>query len=534
MELLESQNNKHFYNFIHFGGVADHSERERFAASLFSFLFLGPGAPVTLSVRLSYSSPIQEVLSKPIVQEMCNNDAQTSERVSQEVLEFVKHTNKAISLIEDPFEEEQGALAVLKGLSEQGFRSEWNKISGLLKQLYPKHDLNVAFYNKEFRKVFDTEKMKKGHASSFESIKELLIEEWDGLLTKKKMNWELEIINKELELFSAKLFDQLKKLKRLRTILKPFTDQFGRMWDLSKGEWRKVQFDMLEKYASILEKDKSLQQLAELLGRMQQAEKELEEETFMNTRLVPQWKVDHADRSDLVGIHESDDLSSLLPSETALLADNNLQTVFFKKYSEKKLQTFEYEAKKMRYVEEEFEDLRNKQKEDKKGPFIICVDTSGSMHGAPENVAKAIALALMKVAIRENRKCYLVSFSTEIRTLDMSDLKDSLDEIVEFLSMSFRGGTDATPALLEALRMLEKEDFKKADVIMVSDFVIPELERGLLEKIDKAKEGATKFHSLVIGDRDDKGVIAKFDNNWFYNLNDEENNLTLVRDLSKI
>jgi uncharacterized protein with von Willebrand factor type A (vWA) domain len=89
--------------------------------------------------------------------------------------------------------------------------------------------------------------------------------------------------------------------------------------------------------------------LPKCLGKMRQAEKEFEEELFANIQLKPEWKVDHASKADLIGIHESDDLSSLLPSETALLADETTQSVFFKKFAEKKLQTFEYQAKMLSY-----------------------------------------------------------------------------------------------------------------------------------------------------------------------------------------
>ena len=43
-----------------------------------------------------------------------------------------------------------------------------------------------------------------------------------------------------------------------------------------------------------------------------------------------------------------------------------------------------------------------------RGPFIVCVDTSGSMGGYPEECAKALFLALLKVAMDEKRGCYLL------------------------------------------------------------------------------------------------------------------------------
>jgi hypothetical protein len=43
-----------------------------------------------------------------------------------------------------------------------------------------------------------------------------------------------------------------------------------------------------------LQRDKSLKELAEMLGKMRQAEKEFEEELFANIQLKPEWKVEHA------------------------------------------------------------------------------------------------------------------------------------------------------------------------------------------------------------------------------------------------
>jgi len=62
-----------------------------------------------------------------------------------------------------------------------------------------------------------------------------------------------------------------------------------------------------------------------------------------------------------------------------------------------------------------------------------------------------------------------------MQMLNLTDLKNNLDKFIVFLSMSFHGGTDASPALREALRMLETEDYKKADIVIVSDFVMPGL-----------------------------------------------------------
>jgi uncharacterized protein with von Willebrand factor type A (vWA) domain len=52
--------------------------------------------------------------------------------------------------------------------------------------------------------------------------------------------------------------------------------------------------------------------------------------------------------------------------------------------------------------------------EQPRGPFIVCVDTSGSMGGFNEQCAKAFCLALMRVALADNRRCFIMLFSSEV------------------------------------------------------------------------------------------------------------------------
>ena len=98
--------------------------------------------------------------------------------------------------------------------------------------------------------------------------------------------------------------------------------------------------------------------------------------------------------------------------------------------------------------------------------------------------------------------------------------------------MSFHGGTDASPAIHEALRQLKSNDYKKADVLMISDFVMPAFDKQAQEQMKVAKENKTKFHSLVIGTSQNQNVIADFDNNWFYNPDRQDSILTLVKNLN--
>jgi uncharacterized protein with von Willebrand factor type A (vWA) domain len=522
-----------FDRFINFGSVADKEKRAEIAALIYEQL-----RKQDVSFDLSnedtgnFAPAIKDILSNETMRELCARDPSLAEQINEEILDFINKTKRDIQKMGDPFENEQELLDNFKQTDKDSFEKTWEPTANFIKEAYTQ-DIDTEFFHKEFQKSLSHPKKGKNDIS-FQSVKEHLTEKWDGLLSQKRLKRELDIIEEQRKEFCEELYAKIEQLKNLQELLEPFTDDLGRLWDMNKGRWQKVNFDILKKYAELLQKDKSLQELAEMLGRMRQAEHEYEEEVFAEMVIKPAWKIEHAAKSELVGIHESDDISSMLPAEAALLADESMELLFYKKFAEKKLQTFEYQAKALSWKEEEIKNKRQKEKEEKKGPFIICVDTSGSMHGTPETVAKTLCFAILKMAVKDNRKCYLISFSTSIKTLNLTDLKNNLDKLIAFLSMSFYGGTDAIPAMREALRMLETEDYKKADVIMVSDFVMSGFDERTKAQIIAARENKTKIHSLVIGDSGNKNTIEEFDSNWVYNTNNSNCVLQLVRDINGI
>jgi uncharacterized protein with von Willebrand factor type A (vWA) domain len=525
-----------FNRFITFGSIADETTRKKLADSIYLQLQKksesGIGFANADTDNFAYS--IDEILSNPTMKELCAKDPELAEKITQEILDFVNTTKKQLNKSQNLFESEVELKNEFQQSKKSEFKNKWKRVTPTIKENYDKKELDTTFYEKEFKKSLDEKIKNDKDKPSFESVKEHFNEKWEELLYKKQTKWELDQIEEQRKKFCEELYKRIEELKKLQEALEPFTKELGRLWDMSKGNLQWVNLDILKRYAELLQRDKSLKELAEMLGKIRQAEKEYEEELFANIRLKPEWKVEHASKADLIGIHESDDLSSLLPSEAALLADETIQSVFFKKFAEKKLQTFEYQAKMLSYREDEFQDKRQKEKEEAKGPFIICVDTSGSMHGTPETVAKTLCFAILKIAIRDNRKCYLISFSTGIETLNLTDFKNSLDKIISFLSLSFHGGTDATPAMREALRMLTTQDYKKADVIMVSDFVMSAFDKTTQDQIKSAKDNKTKFHSLVIGNSQNPATIKDFDSNWFYDLNNPNSVLTFIKNLNKI
>lgn len=74
-------------------------------------------------------------------------------------------------------------------------------------------------------------------------------------------------------------------------------------------------------------------------------------------------------------------------------------------------------------------------------------------------------------ARKEKRACYLINFSTVIQTLDLTE-DFSMAGLMNFLRMPFHGGTDAAPALLHAFDMMKGDSFAKADILVMSNFLM--------------------------------------------------------------
>jgi len=272
-----------------------------------------------------------------------------------------------------------------------------------------------------------------------------------------------------------------------------------------------------------------------MLGRMREAEIELEEETMEKAIIRQEWKTDPQMRSEIVGIGPSNRLSDLVSSEAALLGDENTETLFLQKYADQQLLTFRYEDKKLVKSEDKFMEVNQYAKLKDKGPFMICVDTSESMYGLPEQIAKVLCLGILKMASRENRRAFLLNFSSGVQTIDLQEVGNSIDSIAKFLSMSFNGGTNISLPLYEVFKQLKTENYRDADVLIISDFILYEIEEKILQGIRSFQQNQnTQFHSLILSDEANQQIIREMDTCWLYDPKEKGIIRSLTRGLKDI
>ena len=176
-------------------------------------------------------------------------------------------------------------------------------------------------------------------------------------------------------------------------------------------------------------------------------------------------KVAKIKKDELFGINKSGNISRMLPSELLNLEDENLKYLFYAKYLENSLLTYEIKGK------DEIEKNETEEKISNKGPIVVCLDTSGSMKGTPLLRAKALVLSITKILREENRELYVILFGAKGQFQEIS-LKGEEDicRAIKFLKKSYEGGTNFETPLRRGIEIIsEKENYRKADILMVTD-----------------------------------------------------------------
>lgn len=282
------------------------------------------------------------------------------------------------------------------------------------------------------------------------------------------------------------------------------------MWDnIDIEERESLVYKAFNNYYEIIKDDENIRKAIQSWGTF--VEKNLfitqtERDLFLED--IPQ---------EVFSLHQSDNLSGLLPTEIAQLDDPDLELVFYKNFVEKKLLSYQLWGIEREIVEEI--DIFEKDIKDR-GPLVLCVDTSGSMRGLKEIFSKAIAMVIVNILEELKVNVILLTFSTKARSIDLSDSKNKLKSTRDTFKKSFYGGSDISVAIDEIYKVLGNKKHRKANILIISDFLFKNPSRETLQKINKLKEREHHFHSLKINNKDNKSTLeTMFTTNWAYKYN---------------
>ena len=555
----DSKKKRRFENLTS-SALGSESEKKQFVDAMEEYT--NPNIPEDVRIEFpknKYSelgaSILKEISSQNNILEYERKHIGLSENIQTDILEWIQKVSDLLEK-ENPFIDEAIFIEEQKRKSTEEIASDISDEKSKIKYHYKRipsvseskrgniapSSLDFDFYKNAFNEQKKIKKNKEEKEiiswkskEKLEVLQRNFLSDMEKNLIERKNKWEQERIEKARKEFLEELYKKIEKFIRLEKLLSPFINHMGRLWDLSNGIFEESGFEIFDTFAKLLENDESLQELAEILGKQSRAQSTFEKELRDKVVIKSEWKPKNAYRGEINGLKYSNDISCVLPSELALLRNPATKKLFQLKFAQKQLLSYNYRSKEEIEKERVEQEEVSVEKKEPKGPIIVCVDTSGSMQGTPENIAKTVTFALSKIAIEE-RKCYLISFSTGIETLDLTDFSEgaSIGKLVSFLRKSFNGGTDATPALKHSLEMLQKNDYKNADVLMISDFVMDTLPTDLVNSIEEEKKKNTCFYSLVIGSSGNQNTIKAFNHNWLYDMSNPNATRHLVEQLHEI
>lgn len=195
-----------------------------------------------------------------------------------------------------------------------------------------------------------------------------------------------------------------------------------------------------------LKQNKKILEIAKMMGRLKLTLKGKSKSEFAKGR------------GAIIGLEYGNDLSRIIPSEYALLANENTKILFFKKFVDKQL-------------------LQYKQKENKpknKGDVIILADESGSTTSGDTpaySYTKGLALTLANILCKENRNLIYLPFDDCIGQEFLINSKTKNVNLMSNLATNLLGGgTDFNLVLNHAIeRYLNNTNFKKMDILFITD-----------------------------------------------------------------
>ena len=308
------------------------------------------------------------------------------------------------------------------------------------------------------------------------------------------------------------LMDQMTQHIREKNISEAEASQ---AFDQMEGTWTETEFERKLREIRLQDRYPEIGEIVSRMGRIEDASGR----ERLTVAAGYSMKIEHSSGSDIEGVTIGNDLNALLPAELAQYGDELLGDAFIYKFLTKGLQTLRYKSeitkpsRKLGFVHAT-----------RKGPMIVCIDTSASMYGMPERIESSLISLLEDSAEKLQRDCFLIDFSVSVHPVDLLEqlhqqrlqkigLSDrnkrmSVQERNRKEGLPFIGGGTSAKLMLDTMMELLDNDGKayiNADVLWITDFLIPMPEQTrYFKKWEEYKKTGTKFYGLRIISSDEK------------------------------
>jgi uncharacterized protein with von Willebrand factor type A (vWA) domain len=251
---------------------------------------------------------------------------------------------------------------------------------------------------------------------------------------------------------------------------------------------------------------------------------------------------------EIHGVRIGNRLARMVPAEAAQLRHPVLHKLWRARLAEARLSIWDESALLVEAVHDPRGAPRAASVVDpaprERGPMIVCVDTSGSMKGAPERLSKAVVIEAVRTAQREQRACHVIAFggagevvewqlaggtcASRAGTIGRVDEitrtgrnapasrgaqtdAGALERLLDFLGQAFDGGTDIAAPIERAIDLVNQHGWHEADILIASDGEFGSTPAALA-RLDEARAcHGLRVEGLLIGDRETMGLLEVCD-----------------------
>lgn len=365
----------------------------------------------------------------------------------------------------------------------------------------------------------------RGVPSLAEQVMRTLLWHLDHIVDHQPRLARAEAVTRVAEAFRAEWEEQTQGLDEELAWLQGLGDLAHLRWDELRGQLATRPWQAARQAAERLARLPALAALIEQLGR---AERQPE----APQRPPPPQEGDRHERlpvravetrlpeapGEIVGIRYSARPERMLAAEAVMLRHPVLRTLWRARHAEARLLSWQTEAVLVdRRVDPQARPRVASAPDTPpalaRGPILLCLDTSGSMRGGPEQVAKAVVIAALRAAHGAGRGCRLIAFGGpgELIEHDLGLDAAGLERLLALMGQAFDGGTDIQTPIERAIECVHEARWRSADLLIVSDGefgCVP----STLARLDEARERlGLRVQGVLVGDRETLGLLEVCD-----------------------
>ena len=457
-----------------------------------------------------YDDPIlhylHQLMSEPLVQSIVLSSKLAGEIFYESIGRFVIECLHAEDFANQRLLSERNRAGKMTEWSMQRKREGWQSLLSEIDEKYREDGFDLDYMKKKFRK----------NGWKQQENWELLQREWLAAIDercRKEVTKKVESRGTGAGGSFSQMFKTIDEQIRNYGMTESEALQ---AWNMMDGQWIETEFEKKLNIVRIQNKYPQIEDVARKMGRIPDEEGR----SLLYVQTGFKHKLDHSSGSDIEGVTIGRNINALMPSELAQYMDSKLENIFLRKWVTNRLQIFRYKSE----ITKPSRRLRT-ERTTRHGPMIVCIDSSASMYGVPQKIEASLLSKLEQTAEQLKRDCFLIDFSVDIRPIELRSrrkrkalermgIKPKDNENFEKGYFPFiGGGTDAQKMLNMVFALLDngEDRYMNADVLWISDFLIPMPTDDLMKRFNEYRTNGTKFYGFKIGLDDECSWEGYFD-----------------------